>query len=121
MRLLADENFPFQLIALLKAAGHDILWVRTACPGERDSVLLERAEAEGRVILTLDRDFWQITLQRRSPLKNSGVVLFRTHPATFGNLRPLVELFLELDRSWKGQLSIVSSDGVQMMNAPVPR
>jgi hypothetical protein len=46
-------------------------------------------------VLTLDKDFWQITVQRRSPLEQSGVVLFRVHPATTercrasGQIRPM--------------------------------
>jgi hypothetical protein len=28
------------------------------CPGLTDRALLERAEADGRVLLTLDKDFW---------------------------------------------------------------
>jgi hypothetical protein len=34
MRFLADENFPSNAVANLKAAGHDIVWVRTAAPVE---------------------------------------------------------------------------------------
>jgi hypothetical protein len=42
------------------------------------------------VILTLDKDFWQIALQRRKPLMNGGVVHFRAHPATVAKLLPIV-------------------------------
>ena len=29
MRLLADENFPGDAVTALRAAGHDVLWIRT--------------------------------------------------------------------------------------------
>ena len=32
MRFLADENFPANAVKELKAAGHDVIWVRTAIP-----------------------------------------------------------------------------------------
>ena len=81
MRLLADENFPLPTVPALRQAGHDVLWVRTDAPGTADTVLLDLAEADGRVLLTLDKDFWQIAIQRRQPLERSGVMLFRVHPA----------------------------------------
>ena len=64
MRLLADENFPKPMIDLLRADGSDVSWARTDCPGLKDSVLLDLAETEARIVLTLDKDFWQIALQR---------------------------------------------------------
>jgi len=39
-------------------------------------LLLEPAESEGLVVLTLDKDFWQIAVQRRVPIEKGGVVLF---------------------------------------------
>jgi len=44
-------------------------------------------ESAARIFLTLDKDFWQIAVQRRSRLEKSGVVLFRIHPARPANLR----------------------------------
>jgi len=67
MRVLADENFPKPLVEKLRAGGHDVLWARTGCPGSSDVLLLERAESEARIVLTLDRDFWQIAMQRAIP------------------------------------------------------
>jgi predicted nuclease of predicted toxin-antitoxin system len=57
MRLLADENFPLPTIEALREAGHDVTWARID-PGASDSKLLEAAESEGRILLTLDKDFW---------------------------------------------------------------
>ena len=80
MRLLADENFPKSIVEALRAGLHDVLWARTDCAGWNDAALLDLAESEGRIMLTLDKDFWQIAVQRRVPLEQSGVVLFRVHP-----------------------------------------
>ena len=63
MRLLADENFPLPTIEALRQAGHDVTWVRTDLPGTGDAALLDIAEADGRVLLTLDKDFWQLAIQ----------------------------------------------------------
>ena len=81
MRLVADENFPLPTIEALRQAGQDVTWVRTDHPGATDTWLLDLAEEEGRVLLTIDKDFWQLAIQKRRPLDRSGVVLFRIHPA----------------------------------------
>ena len=72
MLLLADENFPKPVIEVLRAEGHDVLWARTDHAGARDVVLLDLAEAEARIVLTLDKDFWQIAVQRPSQLEQIG-------------------------------------------------
>jgi hypothetical protein len=60
MRLLADENFPGDAVAQLKAAGHDVVWVRTAAPGITDSEIVAWAAREERIILTFDKDFGEL-------------------------------------------------------------
>jgi predicted nuclease of predicted toxin-antitoxin system len=74
MKILADENIPRPIVEVLRDQGHDILWARMDCPGLEDRTLLECAEADGRLVLTLDKDFWQLAVQRRHPLKRCGVI-----------------------------------------------
>jgi len=116
MRLLADENFPKSIVEALRSQGHDVLWVRTELAGSNDAALLEIAESRARVILTLDKDFWQIAFQRRKPLEKAGVVLFRVHPAVPDTLEPLVRAFLDAGRTWSGHVSIVSASGIHIRN-----
>src|ERR1035441_3783517 len=103
MRLVADENFPKPIVEALRAGCHDVLWARTDCAGWKDLVLLDLAESQARTVLTLDKDFWQIAVQRRTPLEQSGVVLFRVHPATPENLGSLVRAFVDANRSWRSE------------------
>jgi len=115
MRLLADENFPKPIVEALRADGHDVLWARTDLAGTSDIALLDLAESDARIVLTLDKDFWQIAVQRRSPLERSGVVLFRVHPATPERLAPLATAFAAADAAWAGHISIITVDGIQMV------
>jgi predicted nuclease of predicted toxin-antitoxin system len=116
-----DENpqgreFPQPIVDGLRKQGHNVLWVRTDRPGTKDAVLLERAESEDRIILTLDKDFWQIALQRPIPLRNSGVILFRVIPAVPENLEPLVRSTLGANLICVGHVSIVTKDGIEMIS-----
>ncbi len=114
MRLLADENFPRPTVEALRSQGHDILWARMDCSGLTDRALLEQAEADGRLILTLDKDFWQLALQRPVPLRRCGVILFRVFPAIPQNLEPLVDSTLQAGHTWIGHVSVVTIDGIEM-------
>jgi predicted nuclease of predicted toxin-antitoxin system len=116
MRLLADENFPRPIVEALRERGHDVLWARTDCPGAKDRILIERAEAEDRLVLMLDKDFWQLALQRPGALKRSGVVLFRVHPAVSGNLELLVLVMLRAGQQWMGHVSVITPDGIEMFS-----
>jgi hypothetical protein len=52
MRFLADENFPGDAVTALRAAGHDVLWIRTDAPGITDQDVLARSFQDARVLLT---------------------------------------------------------------------
>ncbi len=88
-------------------------------PEQADVALLDLAESEVRIVLTLDKDFWQIAVQRRTPLEQSGVVLFRVHPATPERPAPLVRAFCEADATWCGHISIVKLEGIQKVKRPL--
>lgn len=118
MLLLADENFPRPTVEALRNDRHDVVWVRTDAPGAKDTVILERAEVEERLILTLDRDFWQIALQRPGPISRCGVMLFRIYPAVAERLTPLARRALKgAGEAWRGKISIVTMDSIHLIPA----
>ena len=47
-------------------------WARTDLAGTPDVAVLDQAESQSRIVLTIDKDFWHIAVQRRSPLHQSG-------------------------------------------------
>jgi predicted nuclease of predicted toxin-antitoxin system len=97
---------------MLRAGGNEVRRARTDWRGWKDVAILKLAESDVGIAPTLDEDFWQIALQRRTPLEQSGVVLFRVHPATPERLKPLVRAFVESRRSWAGHVSVVADDGI---------
>jgi len=115
MRLLADENLPATAIATIRAKGHDVLSARESCRGWKDTEILERAESDGRIVLTLDKDFWQIAMQRRIPLSKAGVILVRVHPATTDRIEPLIRRILDIKQDWAGRLSVISTSELQII------
>jgi predicted nuclease of predicted toxin-antitoxin system len=76
MRFLANENFPGAAVSALNAAGHDLVWVRSAAPGITDSDVLALAIREKRILLTFDKDFGELAKGWALP-RTCGVVLLR--------------------------------------------
>jgi predicted nuclease of predicted toxin-antitoxin system len=77
--LKLDENIGRRGLEVLVAAGHDVMTVREQLlSGSTDETLFDVCSREGRVLITLDRDFGQ-TL-RFPPRKSAGVVVLDPGP-----------------------------------------
>ena len=77
MRILADESV--EVVARLRSQGHDVAYIPEASAGIRDDKVLARANAEGRVLLTEDKDFGDLAFFYGN--RSAGIVLLRTHGA----------------------------------------
>lgn len=75
MRFLADENIDQRVVAILRAAGHDVLEVREGHGGSGDEAVLALARRTRRVLLTRDKDFGELVIRR--DLRCAGLVLVR--------------------------------------------
>ncbi len=56
MRFLANENVSTTVIRSLRAAGHDVVAVKEWQPGAADEAVLQRGQADRRVLVTHDRE-----------------------------------------------------------------
>ena len=52
LRLLADENFPGDVVKTLTWKGHEVAWIRKDAPGVSDEEVLKRAMKEKRILIT---------------------------------------------------------------------
>ncbi|MBI1832489.1 MAG: DUF5615 family PIN-like protein [Planctomycetes bacterium] len=75
MRFLADENVARDLVAWLRAGGHDVLYAAEAQAGASDLSWAIRAEQEQRIILTQDKDFGELVF--RDGQTTHGIILLR--------------------------------------------
>jgi predicted nuclease of predicted toxin-antitoxin system len=57
VRWLADECVAAPLVAWLRGAGHDVLYVAEAAAGLSDADVIALALRENRLLLTEDKDF----------------------------------------------------------------
>ncbi len=74
MKFKLDENIGRRGLELLKASGHDVMTVwDQGLRGVSDEELFQICAVEGRVLVTLDRDFGQVT--RFPPEKSAGIIV----------------------------------------------
>lgn len=117
MRFLADEDFPGPVVASLRGLGHDVTWVAESMRRAFDPVILDRARAEHRVVLTCDKDFGELAFRDRLPAE-CGIVLFRlggADPAT-DNARALAALQSRDD--WVGHFAVVTDNRIRLRRLP---
>lgn len=117
MRILADENFPGDAVEALRHQGYDVVWVRTDAPGSSDRIILARAQAENRIIVTFDKDFGELAFRVGLPTA-SGVILFRIASSSSEHIAQLVVVVLASRTDWAEHLTVVESDRIRMKLLP---
>ena len=75
MDILADENIKEEPVYALRREGHDVAWIREDSPRVDDRIVLARAEAENRLLITYDKGYGNLVFEERLPA-SCGVVLF---------------------------------------------
>jgi hypothetical protein len=113
MRFLANENFPCAAVTALVAAGHNVVWIRTAAPGNADADVLARAAKEERILLTFDKDFGELARRAKLP-PACGVVLLRVPMPKPGDAgQGLANMVMERD-DWAGHFSVIEPGRIRM-------
>ncbi len=72
MKVLLDTCVWGGAKKLVAGAGHDVIWAGDWPEDPGDEEILARAHAEGRVLVTLDKDFGELALVRGRP--HSGII-----------------------------------------------
>ena len=117
MRLLTNENVSGTVVRSLRERGHDVLSAKESMRSEPDEMLLARAQAEGRVLVTHDKDFGELAFRNRLPAE-CGVILLRLtgDGPDADNARALQAI--EDRDDWPGHFSVVSDDRIRMRPLP---
>jgi len=120
MNILANENFPLPAVEALRAAGYDVVWVRTDMPGASDEQVLGRAQAEGRVVATLDKDFGELAFRWGLPA-GCGIVLFRLELPDPETAAKRIKEALDSREDWTGTFAVVEQQRIRLRALPAKR
>ena len=117
MKFLLNENVPRAAVDALRGLGHDVLWARAIMPGAPDSGVIDRALAEGRILVTFDKDFGELVFHVGKKA-SAGVVLFRIpQPSSVVVARQVVATLLSRN-DWEGCFSVVEPGRIRMVPLP---
>jgi predicted nuclease of predicted toxin-antitoxin system len=116
VKLKLDENIGRRGVELLRAYGHDVMTVwDQGFHGITDNSLFEICAAEGRALVTLDRDFGQVT--RFPPERSAGIIVLDVGPrTTLQGILERIRGFLAVleDQSVEGALDRVEPGRVRI-------
>src|SRR5436305_11474497 len=65
MNLLADESVDRQIVEHLRQDGHGVTYVTEMEPGISDETVLQRANEQEALLLTVDKDFGELTYRQK--------------------------------------------------------
>lgn len=120
MRFLADENFPRPALEALRKAGFDVAWISEGQSGATDEQVLARSMAEGRTLLTFDKDFGELAFRRGLPAE-CGIVLFRLVPQAPAEAAAIAVAAIASQANWAGHFSVVTRQRIRMTPLPAKR
>ncbi len=110
MRLLANENVPMESVQELRGRGYDVASA-TDTPGRPDLSVIDRAEHEGRVLLTFDKDFGQLVVRERRAIP--GVILLRLPPISPEYITARLLGVLGGDFPLEGRFTVVTANSIR--------
>lgn len=115
--LLANENWPRPALLALRAAGLDVQAVAETMPRASDAQVLRHAAAEGRWVLTFDRDYGELVFARAVPPPPAIVYLRQGSYPPAWPAQVVLDLLPRAD--WvRGHLVVVS--GRALRRRPLP-
>ena len=120
MKFLADMGLARSTVAFLRAQGHDAVHLRDqGLQRLEDEEIIEKARAEGRVILTHDLDFGRIIAVSRASVPS--VVTFRLNDMQTAQVnRYLAEVLAHFAEQLKaGALVSVNERGIRVRSLPI--
>jgi predicted nuclease of predicted toxin-antitoxin system len=114
---LANENVPADAVHAAQAAGIDIVWVRDIMPGATDDAVLAAAVAEGRVLVTFDKDFGEMAFNQ-GRTASPGVVLLRPRLRSPAFLATFTVAVLNQSVTWEGHFCVARDGRLRVVPLP---
>jgi predicted nuclease of predicted toxin-antitoxin system len=117
LKLFFDECVAAELVARLRADGHDIAAAVGSAAGIADEDVLAQAAVAGRVLVTADKDFGELVYRLKRA--HAGVVLLRLAGMLPAERAELVSaVFRDRAAELPGNFTVIGSDAVRVRRPP---
>ena len=117
LRFLADESCDYNIVRALRAADFDVVAMSDLTTRSVDSLLIEKAYREQRILLTEDKDFgWLVFV---SAADSAGVILIR-YPGNARDLLPhaILQLIRDKEKLLPGSFVVVQPGYIRIRHKP---
>ena len=114
---LANENVPIAAVQLARSNGIEVASMGEIQPGAVDEVVLARSQAEGRVLVTFDKDYGDLAL-RQGRQASAGVILLRPRLHDADYLAQFLLTVLQQNIAWEGHFSIAREGRLRVVPLP---
>jgi predicted nuclease of predicted toxin-antitoxin system len=113
MLLLANENFPLASVVYLRTKGFDVIAIGIDNPGVSDDEVMQIAIANGRTILTFDRDYGELIF-KHSYKPQGGVIYLRLNEYRPDEPGKLIEDLLNNQAiKFNNALTVIDKTGIR--------
>jgi predicted nuclease of predicted toxin-antitoxin system len=123
VRVKVDEDLPRQVADILSSCGYDAVTVwGQGWQGASDEVLWRRVQAEGRWLVTADKEFDKefADLRRHPPGSHAGVILLRPQEESRRAYLELATIAVERLKLKEiaGAVAVVTERGIRIRRSP---
>lgn len=117
MRFLVDRCAGRRLAEWLRSNGHDVVEAQSLDPDPGDRALLELADSENRVFVTMDKDFGELIYLRR--VSHAGLI--RLPDVRVARRIEMVEKLIDQHREALEHRALVTVQGGRVRISRSPR
>lgn len=112
MNIVSDESVERAVTQRLRDLGHDVYAIVELEPGSSDEIVLSRANAKQRLLLTMDKDFGELVFRLQQA--SYGVILVRLFgTSTSEKADRVAEVIEKLDEQLYKSFTVITSQGVR--------
>ncbi|MBI2595819.1 DUF5615 family PIN-like protein [Candidatus Daviesbacteria bacterium] len=99
MKFITDENLGIQIPKYLKDLGLDVISAIEVALNKPDSDILDIANKENRILLTMDKDFGELVFKEK--LVHFGVILLRLKDESVENKKKVLLRAIKSGKNFK--------------------
>lgn len=113
LKFLVDVGVGRAVENLLRSDGYDIKAVRDIDPGAKDCDILDIAVSEGRMVITMDKDFGELV--HKLSMKHFGVLILRMEDAKGAEKAEVVrEILAKYETEIIGKFCVFQDDRLRV-------
>ena len=117
MTFLADESVDYPIVKSLRDSNFTVDYITEIKPGISDDQVIELASQKGRILITADKDFGELTYRRN--MISEGIVFYRLSGMNNNEKAALVVSVIKSHISdLKGSFTVITRDHTRIKMLP---